>query len=61
MYPQDIEISVEHAHSLIRPGCVIAFSIMDPDEQLVVVCELSIENPSPEEIDAVVKNIRYAL
>ncbi|MGA9768569.1 MAG: amino acid adenylation domain-containing protein, partial [Blastocatellia bacterium] len=40
-YPQDIEISVEHCHWALRPGCGAAFSIeADGEEGLVIVQEL---------------------
>lgn len=40
-YPQDIEYTVEQSSSIIRPGCVIAFSIeFAQEERLVVVAEI---------------------
>jgi len=43
-YPQDIEITVEGAHPLVRSGCVAAFSIDDGGkERLVIVAEVTVE------------------
>ena len=40
-YPQDIELTVESSHPILRPGCGAAFSVdVDGDEQLVVVQEV---------------------
>jgi acyl-CoA synthetase (AMP-forming)/AMP-acid ligase II len=40
-YPQDIELTAEQSHSIIRPGCSAAFSVdIDGAEQLVVVAEV---------------------
>jgi acyl-CoA synthetase (AMP-forming)/AMP-acid ligase II len=40
-YPNDIEITVERSHSLIRSGCCAAFSvIVDEEERLVIAAEL---------------------
>jgi amino acid adenylation domain-containing protein len=51
-YPQDIELTVERCHALLRPGCGAAFSVeIEGEEQLVVVQEIA-EQPliSPEPI-----------
>jgi len=41
-YPQDIEQTVEHAHPVLRRGCVAAFSIdVDGEERLAVVQEVN--------------------
>ena len=41
IYPQDIEATVQHAHSALRPDCGAAFSCeADGEERLVVVHEL---------------------
>lgn len=41
-YPQDIEITVERSHPVLRPGCSAAFSIdVKEREQLVVVAEVA--------------------
>ena len=40
-YPQDLEYTVQDAHSAVRPGCAAAFSVdEDGEEQLVVVAEI---------------------
>lgn len=67
-YPQDIELSVENTHPLLRPGCCAAFSINTNDkEQLVIVAEVERPKssppsvtPSPASLDtkAIIKAIR---
>jgi acyl-CoA synthetase (AMP-forming)/AMP-acid ligase II len=40
-YPQDIEWSVQEAHTAVRPGCIAAFSVENlNEERLVVVAEV---------------------
>jgi acyl-CoA synthetase (AMP-forming)/AMP-acid ligase II len=40
-FPQDVELTVESSHPILRPGCGAAFSIdVDGDERLVVVQEV---------------------
>ena len=40
-FPQDIELTVESSHPILRPGCGAAFSVdVDGDERLVVVQEI---------------------
>ncbi|WP_164019479.1 non-ribosomal peptide synthase/polyketide synthase, partial [Pyxidicoccus trucidator] len=39
-HPQDIELTAEHAHAALRPGCGAAFSVeVEGEERLVVVYE----------------------
>lgn len=41
-YPQDIELTVEHCHPALRPGCSAAFSTeLEGQEQLVIVTEVA--------------------
>ena len=41
LYPQDIELTVERSHPVLRPGCGAAFSVeVGTEERLVVVQEL---------------------
>jgi acyl-CoA synthetase (AMP-forming)/AMP-acid ligase II len=41
LYPQDIELTVERSHAVLRPGCGAAFSVeVGTEERLVVVQEL---------------------
>nr|AYM54128.1 amino acid adenylation domain protein [Chondromyces catenulatus] len=41
VYPQDIEHTAERAHTAVRPGCSVAFSVPGASgERVVVVCEL---------------------
>jgi acyl-CoA synthetase (AMP-forming)/AMP-acid ligase II len=35
-YPQDIEATVNHCHEAIRPGCGIAFSVSEANEERLV-------------------------
>ncbi len=40
-YPQDLELTVEQSHPVLRPGCGAAFSVeVDGEEELVVVHEV---------------------
>jgi len=58
-YPQDIEWTVEAAHSDIRPGCTAAFSIeVDGRERLVVLAEAKTRE---DELDALCNAIRRAV
>jgi acyl-CoA synthetase (AMP-forming)/AMP-acid ligase II len=62
-YPQDIEVTVQEAHALIRQGHVAAFSLtVDGGERLVVVAEHSrhVTDPGPER-DAVARAVRKAV
>jgi len=41
-YPQDIELSVEQCHPVLRPGCCAAFSVeVNNRERLVIVAEIA--------------------
>ena len=56
-YPQDIELTVEQCHPLLRPGCGAAFSTMvDGVEQLVVVHEVSDRAVDPSAIIDLIRN-----
>ncbi len=58
IYPQDIELAAEEAHSSLRPGCGAAFSVeARGEEQLVVVHEL--DTREPVDPDEVVSTIRH--
>jgi thioester reductase-like protein len=43
IYPQDIELTVEHAHAAIRPGCIAAFALplADGGEGLGIAAEVA--------------------
>lgn len=42
-YPQDLELTAERAHSLIRPGCSVAFAVEVKDEfQVALVLEAKV-------------------
>lgn len=62
-YPQDIEVTVQEAHALIREGHVAAFSLtVDGQERLVVVAEHSRRVTVPDlERDAVARAVRKAV
>jgi fatty acid CoA ligase FadD32 len=56
-FPQDIEVTVQEAHSGIRPDHVAAFAVPGPEtERLVVVAERSRRTPAdPEEVRRAVR------
>jgi natural product biosynthesis luciferase-like monooxygenase protein len=59
-YPQDIELTVERSHPVLRPGCGAAFSIdLANEERLVVVQEIN----SRYSVDhhQVIENIRRSI
>ncbi|MEW6737135.1 MAG: MupA/Atu3671 family FMN-dependent luciferase-like monooxygenase, partial [Acidobacteriota bacterium] len=59
-YPQDIELTVEHCHPALRPGCGAAFSIdVDNEERLVIVQEVDSKNQ--QDIDGIFEAIRIAV
>jgi acyl-CoA synthetase (AMP-forming)/AMP-acid ligase II len=62
-YPQDIEVTVQEAHALIREGRVAAFSLaVDGGERLVVVAEHSHRATDADlEHDAVARAVRKAV
>lgn len=60
-YPQDLEATVEQAHSALRPGYGAAFAIeLNNEERVVVVQELDRRYRDPD-IDAVLCSIRQAV
>ena len=60
-FPQDIELTVETSHPILRPGCSAAFSVdVDGDERLVVVQEVR-RNFKDANLDEVVDVIRKAV
>jgi len=60
-YPQDIELTVESSHPILRPGCGATFSIdVDGDERLVVVQEVK-RNFKDANLHDVVDVIRRAV
>ncbi|MBX3301077.1 MAG: amino acid adenylation domain-containing protein [Nitrospira sp.] len=57
-YPQDIEQTVEESHPALRSGCGAAFSVVEHnEEQLVVVQELEarVKNPAVEAVTAAIR------
>lgn len=60
-YPQDIELTVEQCHPVLRPGCGIAFSVdAMSEEQLVIVHEVE-RHYRHLNVDEVVEAIRQAV
>ncbi|MHC5779062.1 condensation domain-containing protein [Nostoc sp.] len=57
LYPQDIELTVEHSHLLLRSGSGAAFSVeVEKEERLVVVQELEFRaKPNLEEVIAAIR------
>ena len=61
-YPQDIELTVERCHPVLRPTCGAAFSIeVDGEEQLVLAQEIDRQYLRKLNVDEVVKAIRRAV
>jgi len=56
-YPQDIELTVEKAHSGVRPGCVAAFAIEDQDSTRVAIIA-EIERSQFGQADEILQAIR---
>jgi acyl-CoA synthetase (AMP-forming)/AMP-acid ligase II len=60
-FPQDIELTVESSHPILRPGCGAAFSVdVDGDERLVIVQEVK-RNFKDANLPDVVDVIRRAI
>ena len=58
-YPQDIELTVDHAHNAIRSGAVAAFAVeIDGEEKLVITAEVKRTYLRKLNIEAVTKAIR---
>jgi amino acid adenylation domain-containing protein len=57
LYPQDIEITAERSHKMLRAGSVAAFAVeVEKEEQLVVVQELEFRaKPNIEEVTAAIR------
>ena len=61
-YPQDIELSVEKASALVRPGSVAAFSVdVEGRERVVVVAELERGKRESDELGDGFESIRRQL
>jgi acyl-CoA synthetase (AMP-forming)/AMP-acid ligase II len=37
LYPNDIELTVEQSHAVVRPGCCVAFSVDVADEERLII------------------------
>lgn len=57
LYPQDIELTAERSHSVLRAGCGAAFTIeVDDEERLVVVQEVEFRaKPNVDEVTAAIR------
>ncbi|MDJ0576449.1 MAG: beta-ketoacyl synthase N-terminal-like domain-containing protein, partial [Xenococcaceae cyanobacterium MO_234.B1] len=61
-YPQDIELTVDHAHNAIRSGAVAAFAVeIEGEEKLVITAEVKRTYLRKLNIEAVTKAIRKAV
>ena len=61
-YPQDLELSVEQATSLVRAGSLAAFAVdVEERERVVIVAELERGRRDPAEITAAFETIRSRL
>jgi acyl-CoA synthetase (AMP-forming)/AMP-acid ligase II len=61
IYPQDVELTVEQSHSILRPGGGAAFSAeVDGEERLIVVQEVERQYQSSD-LDEVVESVRQAV
>ncbi|MGB9181613.1 MAG: amino acid adenylation domain-containing protein, partial [Pyrinomonadaceae bacterium] len=59
-YPQDIELTVEHSHPALRPGCGAAFAAeVEGEERLVIVHEL--DHRQQADVETVFQSIRQAI
>ena len=59
-YPQDIELTMQHSHASLRPGCGAAFAVeVGNEERLVVVQEVELRQQTS--LDEVAFAIRRAL
>lgn len=60
--PQDVELSMESAHSKVRPGCTAAFSVEQKGlECLAVVAEVRDRKMSSEQLDEIVASIQHRI
>ncbi|MBD2690471.1 non-ribosomal peptide synthetase [Anabaena catenula] len=59
LYPQDIELTAERSHKMLRAGSVAAFAVeVEKEEQLVVVQELEFRaKPNIEEVTAAIRQV----
>jgi acyl-CoA synthetase (AMP-forming)/AMP-acid ligase II len=61
IYPQDVELTVEQAHKILRPSGGAAFSTdVEGEERLIVVQEVE-RHYQPSDLDEVVEAIRQAV
>ncbi|MBD2567372.1 non-ribosomal peptide synthetase [Anabaena lutea] len=59
LYPQDIELTAERSHKILRVGSVAAFAVeVEKEERLVVVQELEFRaKPNIEEVTAAIRQL----
>lgn len=61
-YPQDIEVTVEHAHIAVVQGGVAAFSVdREGEERLVLAVEATSKRLSPAELEEIDARVREAV
>jgi amino acid adenylation domain-containing protein len=60
-YPQDLELTAERTHAVLRPGCGAAFSIENGhDERVVLVQEIEVASPVAD-LQAIAEGVRGAI
>ncbi len=61
-YPQDIELTVERAHPLVRHGYTAAFSVIEQgEERLIIAAERKRYHPDAVDYDAAMRQILAAV
>ena len=64
-YPQDIELTVEQSHPLLRPSCCAAFSLdVGSQERLVIVAEVELRQLKRDQsvnVETIIQSIRRAV
>jgi len=64
-YPQDIELTVEQSHPLLRPSCCAAFSCdVGSEERLVIVAEVELRQLKRDQsvnVETIVQSIKRAV
>jgi len=58
LYPQDIELTVEKSHAILRAGAGAAFALSNPDEERLVLVHEIERNTEDADLDEVIEAIR---
>jgi amino acid adenylation domain-containing protein len=56
-YPQDIELTVEQSHPMLRPGCGAVFAVEGIDEERLVIVH-EVESSQNVDVEAIAQTIR---